>query len=53
MGLRGMSYNETQPVVTDPNEFAGKRIGILVSHCFEEVRRGTVVRPRSNLDAGR
>jgi len=37
MGLRGMSYNDTQPSVEDPSEFSGKRIGILVSHCFEEV----------------
>lgn len=35
-GLRGLSYNTTQPEVKDPNEFAGKRIGFLVGHCVEE-----------------
>ena len=36
-GLRGMSYNETQPSIDNPNILKGKRVGILASHCFEEV----------------
>jgi len=36
-GLTGMSYNETQPPVTNATQFAGLRIGLVVAHCYEEV----------------
>jgi protease I len=36
-GLRGMKYNETQPHVESKTSLKGKRIGIIASHCFEEV----------------
>ncbi|KAI3658909.1 hypothetical protein MP638_003152 [Amoeboaphelidium occidentale] len=35
---RGMKYNDTQPVVTNPQEFRGKRIAIVASHCFEDLQ---------------
>jgi protease I len=36
--LRGMKYNDTQPPVTNPQEFRGKRIAIVASHCFEDLQ---------------
>lgn len=36
-GLRGMTYKDEQPPVNDPRSLAGKRIGFVASHCFEEV----------------
>jgi protease I len=36
-GLRGLSYNHTQPPLDDPHLFSGFNIALLASHCFEEV----------------
>ncbi|EFC47744.1 predicted protein [Naegleria gruberi] len=36
LDLRGMKYNETQPIVKNPSEFTGYRVGLIASHCFEE-----------------
>eukprot|EP00697_Spironema_sp_BW2_P011833 gnl/Spiro4/27705_TR13807_c0_g1_i1.p1 gnl/Spiro4/27705_TR13807_c0_g1~~gnl/Spiro4/27705_TR13807_c0_g1_i1.p1 ORF type:complete len:287 (-),score=87.15 gnl/Spiro4/27705_TR13807_c0_g1_i1:115-939(-) len=36
-GLPGLSYDGTQPTVTNATKFTGLRIAFLVAHCFEEV----------------
>jgi hypothetical protein len=36
--LRGIKYNDTQPLVTNPHEFDGYRIAIVASHCFEDLQ---------------
>ena len=37
-GLHGMKYDDTQPPVRNDKQFDGVTVGILVSHCFEDVQ---------------